>query len=61
MLDEDILELGDHLRCKLLLLQIVTALYNTADKAEVLFIFKTTILIIFSDLHANLVEGFLTE
>ena len=61
MLDEDILELRDHLRSKLLLLQVIATLYDTADKAEVLFIFKTTIFIILSNLHAYLVEGFLAE
>ena len=61
MLDEDILKLRDHLRCKLFLLQVISTLYDAANKAEVLLVFKATIFIILSDLHANVVEGFLTE
>ena len=61
MLDKDILELRDHLRSELLLLQVIATLYDTADEAKVLFIFKTTIFIILCDFHANLIEGFLSK
>lgn len=58
MLVEDVFELGDHLRGELLLLQVVSALDDATDQAKALLIGQASIVVFFSDLVANFVEGF---
>ena len=53
---KNVLELRDHLRGKLLLLQVVSALHDAAYQAEALLVWQPAKVVIFGDLQADLVE-----
>ena len=58
---EYVFKLRDHLGCELLLLQIVTAFYDTADQTEIFFSRQVSKVVLLSHFHANLAKRFLTE
>jgi len=53
VLIKDVFELRDHLRCELLLLQIVSALHDATDQPEVLFPCQTSVVACFCYLVAD--------
>ena len=58
---EDVLELRDHLRRELLLLQVVPALHDAADQAKALLVRQPAKVVTLCDLQAHFVERFATE
>ena len=53
---EYVFKLRDHLGCELLLLQIVTAFYDAADKTEVLLSRQVSKVVLLSHFHADLTK-----
>ena len=61
MLVKDIFELRYHLRCKLLLFQVVSTLHYDTYQSKVLLLLKTTESVLHCDLLAYVFEGLVAE